>query len=40
VLPGGAAPGVLGQALASDAAEPALLARIASGEPPESVLAF
>ncbi len=31
--------GVLEQALASDAAEPALLARIAAGEPLESVLA-
>jgi 4-hydroxy-4-methyl-2-oxoglutarate aldolase len=33
-----AAAGVLDQALASDAAEPDLLARIASGEPLESVL--
>ena len=31
---------VLGRALASDAAEPALLARIAAGEPLESVLAI
>jgi regulator of RNase E activity RraA len=30
---------VLAQALASDASEPALLARIASGEPLDSVLA-
>jgi regulator of RNase E activity RraA len=40
VLSPEAAAAVLGQALASDAAEPALLARIASGEPLESVLAF
>ena len=40
VLSPEAAAEVLGQALASDAAEPALLARIASGEPLESVLAF
>ena len=31
---------VLGRALASDAAEPALLARIAAGEPLETVLAI
>jgi 4-hydroxy-4-methyl-2-oxoglutarate aldolase len=35
-----AAADVLEKALASDAAEPALLARIASGEPLESVLAL
>jgi len=40
VLSPEAAADVLGQALASDAAEPALLARIASGEPLESVLAI
>jgi 4-hydroxy-4-methyl-2-oxoglutarate aldolase len=40
VLTSQAAAQVLAQALASDAAEPALLARIASGEPLESVLAF
>lgn len=40
VLSAEAAADVLGQALASDAAEPALLARIAAGEPLESVLAI
>ena len=40
VLSPEATAGVLGQALASDAAEPALLARIAAGEPLEAVLAF
>ena len=40
VLSPEAAADVLGQALASDAAEPALLARIAAGEPLESVLAI
>ena len=40
VLSPAAAAEVLGQALASDAAEPALLARIAAGEPLESVLAI
>ena len=40
VLSAEAAAEVLGQALASDAAEPALLARIAAGEPLESVLAI
>ena len=39
VLSPEAAAEVLGRALASDAAEPALLARISSGEPLESVLA-
>ncbi|WP_051533289.1 RraA family protein [Arthrobacter sp. 9MFCol3.1] len=40
ILSAEAAADVLGQALASDAAEPALLARIAAGEPLESVLAI
>jgi hypothetical protein len=40
VLAPEAAVEVLEKALASDAAEPALLARIASGEPLESVLAL
>ncbi len=40
VLSPEAAAEVLGRALASDAAEPALLARIAAGEPLESVLAI
>ncbi|MEY9775096.1 RraA family protein [Arthrobacter sp. MW3 TE3886] len=40
VLSAEAAADVLGQALASDAAEPALLARIAASEPLESVLAI
>ena len=39
VLSPAAAAEVVGKALASDAAEPALLARIAAGEPLESVLA-
>jgi 4-hydroxy-4-methyl-2-oxoglutarate aldolase len=40
VLSPEAAAGVLEKALASDAAEPAILARIAAGEPLESVLAI
>ncbi|WP_427134166.1 hypothetical protein [Pseudarthrobacter sp. S9] len=40
VLAPAAAAEVLEQALASDAAEPALLARIAAGEPLESILAL
>ncbi len=40
VLAPDAARDVLGKALASDAAEPDILARIASGEPLESILAL
>ena len=40
VLSPEAAAGVLAQALASDAAEPVILARIAAGEPLESILAL